>query len=406
MKIHRLHVLIIALFFGCLFFPGCGDSDEKEPGNEGKDKEETNYDLNNFPEEADPKKVGIKLVERFIDTGHSYWGNINSENVASHVTYPDVCAWVGNFWFAKGIGDNELYNKLVNRFEPLFSTEKHLQPSLSPSADNIVDYYVFGAIPLEIYKEKKDNKYLELGMKYADGQWTLPGNATKAQKDWHNDGYSWQTRLWIDDMYMITTLQAQAYLATGDEKYIERTAREMVLYLERLQRDNGLFYHAPNAPFFWGRGDGWMAVGMADVLKMLPQSAKYDTYRKKIMEGYKKMMEGLYKYQMPNGMWGQLVDLTSWPETSGTGMFTYAMIVGVKNGWLDEKKYGAAARKAWITLQEYLSLDYDVRNVCEGTGAKNSYDHYINRRRWTGDRHGQAALIWCANALTSPAKGN
>lgn len=406
MKTHRLSICIMGVFlFMGLLFGGCGDSNnsDSEDGG-GSNNEETNYDLDNFPEKADPRKVGEKLVERFINTGHSYWGNITSTNIPNHVTYPDVCAWMGAFWFAESVGSNELYNKLVDRFDPLFTTEKNMQPSLRPSASNIVDYYVFGAIPLEIYKKKQENQYLELGMKYADGQWTLPSNATQEQKDWSGDDYSWQTRLWIDDMYMITTLQAQAYLATGDEKYIDRTAREMVLYLDRLQRDNGLFYHAPDAPFFWGRGNGWMAVGMADVLRMLPQTTKYDPYREKIMKGYKKMMEALLQYQQPSGMWGQLIDLNTWPETSGTGMFTYAMIVGVKNGWLDEKKYGAAARKAWITLQEYFTLDYDIRNVCEGTGAKNSYDWYINRRRWTGDRHGQAALLWCSYALTMPSK--
>src|SRR5690606_7488198 len=137
---------------------------------------------------------------------------------------------------------------------------------------------------------------------YADGQWTLPSNATQPQKDWYADGYSWQTRLWIDDMFMITALQAQAYLATGDEKYIDRTAKEMVLYLDRLQRGNGLFFHAPDAPFFWARGNGWMAVGMAEVLRALPKEARYNVYRERIMTGYQAMMATLLKYQMNDGM--------------------------------------------------------------------------------------------------------
>ena len=54
--------------------------------------------------------------------------------------------------------------------------------------------------------------------------------------------------VWIDDMFMITTIQSQAYLATGDRKYIDRAAAEMAMYLEKIQRPNGLFYHAPTAP--------------------------------------------------------------------------------------------------------------------------------------------------------------
>ena len=48
------------------------------------------------------------------------------------------------------------------------------------------------------------------------------------------------------------------------------------------------------------------------------------------------MMASLKKYQAPSGLWRQLVDNEkAWDETSCTGMFTYALIVGVKHGWLD-----------------------------------------------------------------------
>jgi rhamnogalacturonyl hydrolase YesR len=71
-------------------------------------------------------------------------------------------------------------------------------------------------------------------------------------------GLSPQTRFWIDDMYMISALQVQAFSATGDIDYLNRAALEMAAYLDELQQTNGLFYHAPDVPFFWGRGNGWM----------------------------------------------------------------------------------------------------------------------------------------------------
>lgn len=360
------------------------------------------YDLKNFPEGCTPKEIGIKLTERYLQTPHSHWGNVTSKNKVTLITYPDVCAWLGALWFTKGIKDDNLYNKLVDRFEPLFTTDKHLQPSMRPKDHNVVDFYVFGAVPLEIYKRNKDPKYLELGMKYADGQWILPENHKDYEKEWHNKGYSWQTRIWIDDMYMINILQTEAYQVTGDKKYLDRIADEMVLYLDRIQRDNGLFYHAPDAPFFWGRGNGWMAVGMAEMLRILP---KDNPHRGRIEVAYKKMMQTLLRYQGYDGMWHQLIDdPNSWKETSSTAMFTYAMIIGVKNGWLNKKEYGAAARKAWLSLLTYLNEDYNLRNVCEGTGTKNDYNHYLNRKRLTGDLHAQAALLWCAYGLTNNMK--
>jgi len=46
----------------------------------------------------------------------------------------------------------------------------------------------------------------------------------------------------------------------------------MVLYLDSLQCPNGLFYHAPDVPFFWSRGNGWMAAGMSELLSSLPNN--------------------------------------------------------------------------------------------------------------------------------------
>ena len=148
-----------------------------------------------------------------------------------------------------------------------------------------------------------------MGMMYADSQWELPADWTldhqdtckssmygdfvdadvclPQQKEWADKGYSWQTRFWLDDMFMITAIQAQAYRVTNERKYIDRAAREMVLYLDSIQQPSGLFYHAPTARFCWGRGNGWMAVGMAELLRILPED---NPDRKAIMQGYLKMM--------------------------------------------------------------------------------------------------------------------
>jgi unsaturated rhamnogalacturonyl hydrolase len=46
----------------------------------------------------------------------------------------------------------------------------------------------------------------------------------------------------------------------------------MSAYLDKLQQTNGLFYHAPDAPFYWSRGNGWVAAGMAELLRSLPEN--------------------------------------------------------------------------------------------------------------------------------------
>ena len=356
--------------------------------------------LTDFPKEADPVAVGNKIANRYLEQWHSQYGSpLRVNEPRTQITYPDVCTWLGGLWFAQATHNTGLKDKLEARFQPLFTTEAYLQPKA-----NHVDNNVFGTVPLELYIQTKDEKYLSMGMRYADEQWNAPDTLklTDEEKGWADKGYSWQTRLWMDDMFMITAIQAQAYRVTKDEKYINRAAREMVVYLDSLQLDNGLFYHAPSAPYCWGRANGWMAVGMAELLRILPQD---NPDKKEIMAGYLKMMKALKATQNERGMWRQLVDDKElWEETSGSAMFTYAMIVGVKKGWLNAEEYGGIARKAWITLCSYINKIGDVTDVCEGTVIKDSREHYVNRRPLTGDLHGQAPMLWCAYALMTDFK--
>ena len=350
------------------------------------------YDLTSWPDGSSPEEVGLRLAEKFLSTPHMISRYATASEATGHIHYAETCTWLGSLWFADVTDNEDLLKKLEERFTPLFGMEKNLLP---PPIH--VDNNVFGAVPLELYLQTGRKEYLEKGLFYADTQWTLPDSATVEEKEYAGRGYSWQTRIWIDDMFMITALQTQAYRATGDTAYIDRAAREMVLYLDSIQLENGLFYHSPTARFSWGRGNGWMAAGMTEILRALPAD---NTYRQRIMDGYHKMMAALLEYQADNGMWRQVIDDPEfWEETSSTAMFTYAMITGVKNGWLDKKTYGTAARKAWLSLVTYINDNDNLTEVCEGTGTSTDRNFYMNRRRNTGDLHGQAPMLWCASAL-------
>ena len=80
-------------------------------------------------------------------------------------------------------------------------------------------------------------------------------------------------------------------------------------------------------------------------------------------------------------------------------MFAFAMVTGVKNGWLDEKTYCPPARKAWLGLVSHLDSQADVDEVCVRTGTGFSVKFYLDRPRNTGDLHGQAPVLWTAAAL-------
>ena len=328
-----------------------------------------------WPAGDSPQEVGKRLAEHFIASPHQGNGTI---------FYGEVATWYGALTFAQLTRDDGLRARLTEKFEPLMPGGA--EAARIPTRHH-VDDSIFGVIPLEIAIQTKDPKYLAYGQSWADRQWESP----------LPDGLSGETRYWIDDMYMLTILQLEAYRATGDRKYLDRDALEMVAYLDKLQQPNGLFYHAQDVPFFWGRGDGWVAAGMAEMLRDLPAD---HPQRARILKSYKAMMAALLKYQGTDGMWRQLIDhYEAWPESSGSAMFTFAMITGVKNGWLDAGTYGPAARQAWIAVTGYIDQNNDVTSVCEGTGKKSDLEYYLARKRRTGDFHGQAPILWAASAL-------
>lgn len=340
----------------------------------------------NFSEKFLPQNIGNNISERFIQL------NKHELYRGKYINYQEVCVWVAALRYAQLTENKELEKRLTKRFDFFFSTEKCLVP---PPIH--VDLTVFGTIPLKLYEITKDRRYFDMGIQYADTQWQLPEQATPEQKVWADKGFSWQTRLWVDDMYMITLLQSEAYRVTGKVEYINRAAKSMVKYLDELQRPNGLFYHAPDAPFFWGRGNGWMAAGMTELLSVLPED---NPDRTRILEGYCDMMKSLVKYQRPSGMWNQLIDdPASWAESSCSGMFAYAIITGVKSGWISGNEYEKSAKDAWMALVGYLNEDMDLVDVCVGTNKGFSREYYYNRKRRTGDYHGQATILWCAYAL-------
>jgi unsaturated rhamnogalacturonyl hydrolase len=339
-----------------------------------------------WPEGKSPAAVGKKVAENFLPRGH-YQDH-------KDFRYPDAIVWFGALKVAHETGDKELAGQLTRRYDTY-----RKNPKLVPEKFH-VDYAVLGIVPLELYRLTNDPALRKLGMHRADGQWHKPTA----------DGVTSQARYWVDDIFMIAAIQTAAYRVTNDPRYLDRAALTSETYLKRLQKEDGLFWHAEDSPFVWGRGVGWYAAGMTEILKFLPPShANYPG----IIGGYEKMMAALLKNQAPSGLWRQLVDKPeSWEETSGSAMFAYAMVTGVRRGWLDEETYGPVARKAWLALVDQIDDAGNLQQVCVGTnkGAKEvgsdlekQYQFYMNRPRIAGDYHGQAPLLWTAAALLEKA---
>jgi unsaturated rhamnogalacturonyl hydrolase len=292
--------------------------------------------------------------------------------------YAEACAVFGAARLAGLLKDKATIEKLADRYRV---------ENLPENTANHVDANVCGIIELELYLQTGNRDMLARGLELADGQWRHP----------RPDGLTAQTRFWIDDVWMIGILQTEAWRATKKAVYLERAAREIDACLANLQQPSGLFFHGPQAPHYWGRGNGWVAAGLAEILSELTET---NPHYASLLSGYKKMMASLRQYQTPSGMWRQLIDHEeAWEESSCTAMFGSAVTIGVKKGLLPAKTYTPVVEKAWLALADYIDADGRVREVCAGTGQKDDAAFYLKRPRVIGDLHGQAPLLWFAFAL-------
>ena len=300
--------------------------------------------------------------------------------------YATICSFYGVLMYSQVVGDTGLKNSVITAYEPYLTGEK-----VPPEGD--VDKNIFGILPFELYRQTGDANYLTLARYLADKEFATP----------RSDGLSSYTRFWIDDTYMIGSLQANAYKATAEPNYANHATVQLLGYMgavNQMQQPNGLFYHTLNAPIHWGRGNGWAAASMTEVLLSIPQN---HPDRALLLTKYQNMMTGLIACQDANGMWYQVLDRGSdpcdWVESSCTGMFVFAMATGVRQGWLPEEPYKQATWKGWLALKNYVNSQGQVMEVCTGTSQSSDPNYYFNRPREVGNTHGQAAFIWAAAAM-------
>ena len=186
-----------------------------------------NY-LENFPAGSTPQQIGKRVATRFVTTLDKF---IAEDQKPHYIHYPITCSWSGALEFAKLTADSSVQTALIRAYSQLETERK----SMIPKPDH-VDNAVFAIVPFALYRQTKNKTYLEFARDYADKQWGEPfGKHVNASSYYYfKKGLSFETRMWIDDMYMITALQTQAYRTTGNKKYLNRAAREMVYYLDSL----------------------------------------------------------------------------------------------------------------------------------------------------------------------------
>ncbi|WP_066405576.1 glycoside hydrolase family 88/105 protein [Flavisolibacter tropicus] len=202
--------------------------------------------------------------------------------------------------------------------------------------------------------------------------------------------------VWADDLFMSVPFLLRMARITGEQKYYDDAAKQVVNFRKYLLDTNGLYKHGwfshtqERSKAYWGRANGWIVWATAELLTWLPTSHKeYKT----VLSMFKEHIGKLVTYQEPNGMWHQLLNRKdSYEETSCTALFTLAIARGVRKGWLpkDYKKY---AVNGWNAVKSKIDEDGTVHGICRGTEIGFDDAFYMNRPTIDHDPRGLGAVI-------------
>ena len=130
--------------------------------------------------------------------------------------------------------------------------------------------------------------------------------------------------LWDDTVYMISMFLLEMYRLTHDEKYIADFTAQVKAHSEKLgDKKWGLWYHgwdADNINYddkcsivgwpdsvtrrssqFWGRGNGWVTMALADALYTIPQKSKY---RKPLEKEFRNILRNLPDFRIKKQVTG------------------------------------------------------------------------------------------------------
>ena len=220
--------------------------------------------------------------------------------------------------------------------------------------------------------------YLDMYAKYKQEKMWIP---TKARIDWIIEnppigniditkGVS-DRWWWCDALYMAPAIFTRLYTQTGDKKYLKFAHKEYLDCYEHLyDKDEHLFFRdgkylnakdEKGGKVFWSRGNGWVLGGLAEVLKYLPEEdKKYRPFYEQLLQ---EMSEKIASLQREDGYWRTNLlnaDIYPMPETSGTGLFTYAIMYGINQGILPADKYLPIVRKGWDAMVKAVNTEGKV----------------------------------------------
>lgn len=254
----------------------------------------------------------------------------------------------GMFDWAELSGENKYFKYL----EKVFTKEYWQVGNRMYNADDIC----VGQAYLDMYAKYKKEHMLTPTL--ARAEWVISHEPEKNIDITKGKSDRWW---WCDALYMAPTVYSRLYAITGNKAFMKFADKEFKATYDHLyDKEEKLFYRdgkyfdkkeANGKKVFWGRGNGWVMGGLAEMLKTLPEKDK--KYRPYYLHLFREMSKRVAELQCKDGFWrASMLDPETYPdpETSSTGLFVYALAYGINQGYLPKDKFLPVVTKGWQAL--------------------------------------------------------
>jgi unsaturated rhamnogalacturonyl hydrolase len=239
------------------------------------------------------------------------------------------------------------------------------------------DHVGAGRELLELYRRTGDEQFLEAARTLAELNASFPKSPTGARYH-RTDTPGWRYQIWVDCIDVDGPFLTELAHATGDERYFDQAADELLGYVRALQDDGGLLFHGFERDCgrngrLWARGNGWALMGLVDTLAMLPRS--HDSWGE-LHQRLVRLIEALRPLQHESGLWHTVLDAPeTYLESTLAAMAAYALRAAFERDLLAVATYGKVEQQARAAMHSATAPDGTLQLVSDATpvGALATY---------------------------------
>jgi unsaturated rhamnogalacturonyl hydrolase len=329
------------------------------------------------------------------------------------------------------VAPDPAYARVLREVTASFVTERGQIETYDPSAYSL-DSVMPGEVLLRLYEQTQDARFKTAAAQLRQQLVRQPRTAEGAYV--HKKRYPGQ--LWLDGVYMAMPFLARYTQAFETGRSLDEVVNEFVVTRKHLRDpSNGLYFHAWDearqqswadpatglSKLHWGRGLGWFAMALVDVLDHVPETDS--KHREPLLAMVRELAPALLAVQdRATGAWWQILDMPTAPgnylESSASSMFTYFLAKAARKGYLPDTYRAVALRAFDALVQEFIRVYPDgkvsLTNQCLvaglGYGRDGSYRYYMSEPVWKDDPKATGPFILAGVELHrllggAPAKG-